>query len=151
MTCKNCGAFCADNSTFCENCGSQLENVSAYQSVDNSQQVNGTYQGSQPYNNGQQYYQQPSQNPYQQPFYTPQTQADQTVSVKEWLLTMLVTMIPIVGTVMVFVWAFGDSTKKSKSNYFKAYLIWLLILVAISIVIGILVAALGISLGSMYF
>lgn len=151
MNCKNCGAFCADNSTFCDKCGSPLVNEVEYQAVDNAQPATAGYQASQPYNNGQQYYQQPSQNPYQQPFYTPQAQTDQTVSVKEWLLTMLVTMIPIVGIVMVFVWAFGDSTKKSKSNFFKAYLVWLLILVAISIVIGILVAALGVSLGSMYF
>lgn len=151
MTCKNCGAFCADNSTICENCGSQLENVSAYQSANNSQQMNGGYQEPQPYNNGQQYYQQPSQNQYQTPFTAPQTQAEEHVSVKEWFLSMLILMIPIVGIVMVFVWAFGDSTKKSKSNYFKAYLIWLLILVVLSIIIAILIAALGIGLGSMYY
>lgn len=151
MTCKNCGALCADNSTVCVNCGSQLGIESAHQNPYNAQQTDAGFSNAQPYNNAQQYYQQPSQNPYQQQFYAPQTETEEPVSVKEWLLTTLVMLVPIVNIVMMFVWAFGDNTKKSKSNYFKAYLIWTLILVVISIIIGILVAALGIGLGSMYF
>lgn len=133
MVCKNCGAFCADNATFCEKCGSQLVNEAPYQAANNVQQVN----------NGQQY--------YQQPLYTPQVQTEEPVSVKEWLLTTLVMIIPLVNIIMVFVWAFGNGAKKSKSNFFKAYLVWILIFVVISIIVAILTAALGIGLGSMYF
>lgn len=58
----------------------------------------------------------------------------EVVSVSEWLLTSLIMLIPIVNFVMMFVWAFGGGTKKSKANFFKATLI----LTAISIVFGVL-------------
>ncbi|OJV64372.1 MAG: hypothetical protein BGO41_12165 [Clostridiales bacterium 38-18] len=45
------------------------------------------------------------------------------VSLKEWIITLLIMMIPIVNIVMVFVWAFGGGTNPSKSNYFKATII----------------------------
>ncbi len=51
----------------------------------------------------------------------------QVISVKEWLITMLILMVPIVNLVMPFVWAFGGGSSASKANYFKAYLIMVLI------------------------
>lgn len=45
------------------------------------------------------------------------------VSVKDWIVTMLILMIPIVNFVMVFVWAFGGGSNPSKANYFKAMII----------------------------
>ena len=35
---------------------------------------------------------------------------------------------------MMFVWAFSSGTKKSKSNYFKAMLVWALISIVLMIV-----------------
>jgi hypothetical protein len=49
------------------------------------------------------------------------------VSVGEWMLTMLVCVIPVVNIVMLFVWAFGSNTNASKANWAKASLIWMLI------------------------
>lgn len=46
------------------------------------------------------------------------------VSVGNWFVTLLVSMIPVVGWVLLFVWAFGNNTEKSKSNWAKAMLIW---------------------------
>ena len=67
-------------------------------------------------------------NSYNQPQYQGQQSTgassyEEAVSVKEWLLTYLILLIPCVGTIMLFVWAFSSSEKKSKSNYFKAILI----------------------------
>lgn len=45
------------------------------------------------------------------------------VSTKEWIITLLILMIPLVNIVMVFVWAFGGGSNPSKANYFKASLI----------------------------
>ena len=42
------------------------------------------------------------------------------MSVKEWLVIDLLMMIPCVNLILVFVWAFSSSEKKSKSNFFKA-------------------------------
>ena len=56
------------------------------------------------------------------------------VSLKEWLITLLIMCIPIVNIVMIFVWAFGKNVNPSKSNYFKANLIFVAIeLVVITI------------------
>ncbi len=46
------------------------------------------------------------------------------MSVKEWLVIDLLMMIPCVNLILVFVWAFSSSEKKSKSNFFKANLIF---------------------------
>lgn len=95
----------------------------------------------------------PADNPYQQQYqyqnnggnYTQnnnyQPQADFTgndVTMKEWLLAMFIQLVPIVNIVMIFVWAFSKSTKTSKSNFFKAQLVFTLIMSAIAILIAIL-------------
>ncbi len=73
----------------------------------------------------------------------PQTELEAPVSMGEWLVSFLLMMIPCVNIVMMFVWAFSKSEKKSKSNFFKVTLI----LAAISIVLWvILFATLGVSL-----
>ena len=51
----------------------------------------------------------------------------EVVSLKEWLITMLILCVPLVNIVMIFVWAFSRSTNPSKSNFFKAQLIFMLI------------------------
>ena len=58
---------------------------------------------------------------------------DNDVSVKEWLITNLILCIPIINIVMMFVWAFSNSEKPSKSNYFKAQLIFVAIIIAIQV------------------
>lgn len=59
----------------------------------------------------------------------------QPVSVGDWLITLLITVIPLVNIIMLFVWAFGGGNNPSKSNWAKAILIW----IAISIVLAIIV------------
>lgn len=54
-------------------------------------------------------------------------QREQVMTVKKWLITSLILMIPIVNIVMLFVWAFGDSANKNKANYAKASLLMMLI------------------------
>lgn len=80
-------------------------------------------------------YQQSSyqQNSYQQPQYQnyqsyqpyPGGGLEEPMSVKEWLITDLLLLIPCVNIILVFVWAFSSGEKKSKSNYFKAQLIFI--------------------------
>lgn len=61
------------------------------------------------------------------------------VSVKEWLLTNLIMMIPLVNIVMMLVWAFGSNTNPNKANYFKAALILFAILMAIYLVLAVVI------------
>lgn len=52
------------------------------------------------------------------------------ISIGSWMLMMLVTAIPIVGLVMILVWAFTGENE-SRKNYYKAILMWFLIFVAL--------------------
>ncbi len=61
-------------------------------------------------------------------------QDNQSVSVKDWVLTILITAIPVVGLVMLFVWAFSDDTIPAKANWAKARLVWLAIGIVFSVV-----------------
>ncbi len=57
-------------------------------------------------------------------------QQEATLSVKDWVITLLIAAIPIVGFIMLFVWGFGDATNTNKANWAKATLLWMAILVA---------------------
>ena len=61
------------------------------------------------------------------------------VSVKEWLITNLIMMIPLVNIVMMLVWAFSSNTNPNKANYFKAALILFAILMAIYLVLAVVI------------
>lgn len=62
------------------------------------------------------------------------------VSVASWMGMLFVTAIPIIGWILILVWAFsGDN--ESRQNYFRAILLWVLIaiiFVGIAVVIGVL-------------
>ena len=59
------------------------------------------------------------------------------VSVKEWLITNLILMIPMVNLVMIFVWAFNSNTNPNKANYFKAALILFVIYLVLAVAVAI--------------
>jgi xanthine/uracil permease len=59
----------------------------------------------------------------------------QPLSVKDWMLTIFITIIPLVNLIMYFVWAFGSDTHPSKKNWAKASLIWLAIAIVLYIII----------------
>lgn len=94
----------------------------------------GQYQQQQPYQ--QPYQQQPYQQPYQQqqPYQSGDSELEEPVSFADWMVTTLILCIPCLNIIMMFVWAFGSGTKKSKSNYFKAMLVWALISIVLIIV-----------------
>lgn len=77
-----------------------------------------------------------------------QKQAAPVISVKDWLITILLLAIPIVNIIMLFVWAFGGGTNPSKANYAKAALIWALIGIVIYIVLFVLILGTALSLNS---
>ena len=55
------------------------------------------------------------------------------LSVKDWLITLVVTAIPLVGLIFLFLWAFGDDTNQNKANWAKAALLFYLILIVVNI------------------
>ena len=57
------------------------------------------------------------------------------MTIKDWLITNLLMLIPIANIVLVFVWAFGSNVNKSKKTYFQASLIMAGIVLSLYIVI----------------
>jgi len=69
-------------------------------------------------------------------------QAYRPLSLKDWIITLLITFIPVVNFVMYLVWAFGNETHPSKKTWAQASLIWL----AISLLLGgIIIAVFGLA------
>ncbi|HSQ75331.1 MAG TPA: hypothetical protein VLT13_07225 [Bacteroidota bacterium] len=56
------------------------------------------------------------------------------MSVKDWIITLLITYIPLVGLIMLLVWAFDSSTHPNKKNFAKASLIWMLIGIVLALI-----------------
>lgn len=65
-----------------------------------------------------------------------QTGNKSVVSIGEWVITMIIMMIPLINLIMLFVWAFGSGTSESKANWAKASLIFMLVGIVISILFG---------------
>lgn len=71
----------------------------------------------------------PTSNP------SPTTVTHQPVGLGEWMVTILITAIPLVGFIMLFVWGFGSDTNPSKANWAKATLIWFAIVAVVYFII----------------
>lgn len=137
-----------DNNNMFHQNENQDESQNAGQEV-TSNSGQGQYQ--QPYQQqiyGQQSYQQQpyQQSPYQNfqqqpPYQSGDSGLEEPVSFGDWMITMLLMCIPCVNIVLMFVWAFSAGTNKSKSNYFKAYLVWMLIYVVLIIVMMVVFGA----------
>lgn len=114
--CDSCGAALVEGAKFCKNCG---KDVSAADSATTPPPQQG-------------YYQAP---PQQQVYYQAAPQQDTTpMTVGQYLITFLITCIPLVGLIMLFVWAFGSDTNINKRNYARAMLIVAAILVVLNII-----------------
>ena len=70
-----------------------------------------------------------------------QDNLEEPMSMGEWMISLLVMMIPCVNIVMMFVWAFSSTEKKSKSNYFKASLIFTGIMMVFMFIMTIIMGA----------
>ena len=130
------------------------EDFGAMQQQQYQQQPYGGQQYQQPY--GQPQYQQQYQDPYQnmnayaqsanvynqsqymglnEQVFSPYSQGEQPVSVGQWMLTMLLFCIPIVGIIYFIILAVGGPrTKKSLTNFARAGLIWYALLLALYVI-----------------
>ena len=73
---------------------------------------------------------------------------EEPVSVGEWIVSMLLMLVPCLNIIMMFVWAFGKSEKKSKSNFFKASLIYTGVILALYLIMIIFVVIGAVSFSS---
>lgn len=110
------------NSSYQSNGGGQNNSYQPSAGYTNNSYANNTYQNYQPYGNIP-------------PYADSRLELEEPVKVGEWVLTFVLMMIPCVNIIMMFVWAFSSTEKKSKSNFFKAYLIFFAISMALMVVV----------------
>ncbi|WKY46921.1 zinc-ribbon domain-containing protein [Eubacteriaceae bacterium ES3] len=137
MYCKNCGKEIPDNSVFCTNCGAKQTSSSG--SVQPSQPV---IQNSSAQQERKEYRQSSTQ----------QNGEVDVLSMGQYLIMFLLTAVPIVGIVMLFVWGFGSQSGPNKKNFARAYLIMMLIGIVLSILLsGVIGAIMASMMSSMYY
>lgn len=71
-----------------------------------------------------------------------ETQSE-VMSVKDWLFTLFIGIIPFVNLIMLLVWAFSNNGNPNRQSYAKASLLFMVILIALfffffSTILGIL-------------
>ncbi|HCO68420.1 MAG TPA: hypothetical protein DIT04_11780 [Dysgonomonas sp.] len=55
---------------------------------------------------------------------TQNTQTAPVISLKEWIISVFITFIPVIGLIMLVLWAFsGKETNPNRRNWAKALLI----------------------------
>lgn len=64
------------------------------------------------------------------------------VSVGSWMGMIFVAAIPVIGWLMILVWALTGENQ-SRKNYFRAILSWLVVLVVVSVAAGLVIGWLG--------
>lgn len=70
-----------------------------------------------------------------------ENQNNQIMSVKDWFITVFIAAIPLVGLIMLFVWAFGSSTNATRTNWAKALLLWYAVIFVLYILIAVIFGA----------
>ncbi len=65
-------------------------------------------------------------------------QETRPMTIKDWMITLLVLAIPIVNLIMYLVWACGSSGNVNRKTFCQACLIWFLIIFVVGVVFGVL-------------
>jgi uncharacterized membrane protein YqjE len=63
------------------------------------------------------------------------------MSMKDWFITLLISYIPLVGLIMLLIWAFDSTTNLNKKNWAKASLVWMLVGIGIAIILIVVFAS----------
>ena len=140
MNCNHCGAPLLPGEKFCTSCGASVTQTNQQTAPQQPQNYGDPYQQTR---------QAPQQNRYQQPVY-PQNQPEyhvgEHVSTWGWIGRWLLMCIPIVNVILLLVWGFGGSSKRSLVTWARAQLILTLISVVIAVVAAIILSVNGVNI-----
>ena len=149
MICKNCSAEIDNSASFCVVCGTPVEKAQpVYQAPEQPAYQAPAYQAPEQPAYQAPAYQAPEQPAYQPPVYQapvapapavvqPAIVADNkalapVTSIGQYIGWSLVTMIPLIGFIMMIVWAI-DTRNMNRANYFRA--IWVVALISVVLII----------------
>lgn len=131
--CPKCGSLVEGNGVFCPSCGERLESAVSLEKPDvmpsTAQPLTNTT-ASNTYNQDSHTAQMPN---YPQSYNTVSTAPAEEMTVGNWVLTIFLSQLGIIGLIMLFVWAFGSSEPTAKKNFARAMLIWNAIILGLSI------------------
>ena len=144
MECKNCGTQYPDYAENCPACGAY--NPYAYKA---QQQRQPRHAQEEPQ------YQQPQQPRYQQPVNNIYVSDDvyhdeEHVSTWGWIGRWIILCIPIVSLIMLFVWAFGGTRKRSLKTWARAHLLLTLIGIIAIAITAIILTANGVNIKNVF-
>lgn len=129
--CSKCGTLVQGEGKFCPSCGAELESAvdlgKPAPSVEPMQSTPAPSENLYTNTNSAQMPAYPQS--YNNNSYNANTQE---MTVGQWVLTIFLSGLSIVGLILLFIWAFGD-TPQPKKNYARAMLIWQAIALGISI------------------
>ncbi len=74
---------------------------------------------------------------------------NETVSIGDWIISYILMGIPLVGFIMLIVWAFGSDAPQSKKNWARANLIIMVVSIVLMIILYATIFAAMISSGAM--
>lgn len=139
------------------NAGASQNDYSQNQYNQNQYDQNQNQYGQNQYNQNQGGYQQGNynqggynQNGYNQGGYNQQqyNPDNEPMEFKDWLLTLIISVIPCLGFIMLLVWAFSKTGNVNRRNFSRAYLI---IQVIGAVIVMIVYAIAGAAAFSMYY
>lgn len=140
--CSNCSNPITEDSKFCPNCGAVVTNEvhTEPQPVEVQSEVQPEVK---PEVQPQMQQQapppvQPQQAPQQAPQYYRPPMSSDPLSPLQWILTLIVLGLPLIGIIMTFVWAFSSTTNLNRKNYCIGVLIFAAIILVLTIVSAIL-------------
>ncbi len=153
--CPTCGSLVQGDGDFCPSCGAKLGGAVNLEKPITSQPTTG---GSMPdtsssnlnnqSNQSSNYSQMPN---YPQNFNSGNYSAPaEEMSVGQWVLTIFLSGLGIIGIILLFVWAFGSDNNTARKNYARAMLIWEAIALGLIIIIYGGLCMCGMSLGNMF-
>lgn len=82
--------------------------------------------------------QEPYQNPADQAYFQ-SAPNEKVMTVGQWLGTMLLMLIPLANLILLIVWAVSDTENRNRSNWAKAYLIMIGIVICLYILFAVLI------------
>ena len=128
--CDKCGTLVSGDGRFCPTCGAPMESaVNLDKPSASSGPATEPMQPTAPtapantYGQSERFAQMPN---YPQTYNTSTSVSNSAneMTVGQWVLTLFLSGLGIIGLILLFVWAFGADTPTSKKNFSRAMLIW---------------------------